>query len=314
MGADWLKCRIRPGADLNEVRTLAAFVSEQYPHGHWIVKPSGFSDDDATLARWGKARKQLERLLLFPKGYPGDVDYWSYTSLTDPPGTTLEVALLGRPRVVPGLEDIDICRVYVISCNPILPIESRDEAYRIILPNDLPEYCHRWQQYIQQVHAGQWQHYLHELYVFDRLTDEHQFQEFENLVNFARESLTRTNAWCRKERLAPVRDRILQFNVLERLKIMREGTRQPRFCDAERLQTVTAEQQQKEAQYWEIWTTGVGQIKEWNRLVPQRWKTRFPVKTTFDDFLGQANCSWLKSFFAWCEHLLAEHWGLFLWA
>jgi hypothetical protein len=314
MGADWLKFRIRPGADANEVRELAAFVSEQYPHGNWIVTPSSFSDDDATRDRWQKALKRLESLLVFPKGCLEDVDYWSCTALTATPGMNLEVALGVQERVVPQLRDVDCCRVYVISDNPVFPIEWRDEAYRIILSTELRDYYDKWRGYIQEVRAGLWRQYLHDLYLFDRVTDEHQYQEIETLVDFARDSLTRTNAWCRKEGLSPIRDRILQFNAVERLKSIREVIPRARFDDAVRAGTVTAEQQQKEARYWELRQTAAVQIKEWNRFVPQKWKVQFPVKIAFGDFLARADCNWLKSFFAWCEQLLDEEYGLFLWA
>jgi hypothetical protein len=314
MGADWLKFRIRPGADANEVREMAAFVSEQYPHGRWIVTPSSFADDDATRDLWQKAVTRLESLLVFPKGCLQDVDYWSYTALTDPPGMNLEVAFGDQEWVAPQLRDVDLCRVYVISHNPVFPIEWRDEAYRIILPADLRDYCDKWRGYIQEVRAGLWRQYLHDLYLFDRVTDGHQYEQVEDLVNGARTSLTRTNAWCRKEGLSPIRDRILRCNAVERLRSIRQATPRPRFADAVRAGTVTAEQQQEEAGYWELRQTAAVQIKEWNRLVPQKWKVQYPVKISFGDFLARADCSWLNGFFAWCEELVGGEYGLFLWA
>src|ERR1700757_1107460 len=77
MGADWVKFKVQPGADLQELRELATFVSEQYPHGRWIVKPSGFAEDETTRDRWQQAVKRLESQLLFPKGC---LDYWSHTA------------------------------------------------------------------------------------------------------------------------------------------------------------------------------------------------------------------------------------------
>jgi hypothetical protein len=314
MGADWIKFRVRSDADAAEVRELVAFVNEQYPHGRWIVTPLSFADDDATRSRWMKAFGRLQTLLVFPRGDLPDSDYWTYTALTDSPGMNVEVAFGSQASVVPQLADVDICRVYVISHNPVFPIEWRDEAYRVILPAEFPGFLSKWREYIDEVHAGQWQQYLHELYLYDRLTDEHQYQEFENLVNFATESSTRANAWCHKEGLSPIRDSILRFNVFEQLKALREATTWPRFSDAMRTGAVTTEHLRKEARYLELRQSGTVQIKEWSRLVPQKWKVQFPAKLSFDDFLGHAESDWVKGFFAWCEWLLDGEYGLFLWA
>ena len=297
MGADWVKFKVQPGADLKEVRDLAAFVSEKYPHGRWIVPPSGFAEDQATRDRWQEAVSRLESQLIFPKG---GLDYWSHTGLTDPPGMNLE------------LHDVDACRVYVISSNALFPIEWRDEAYRIILPSELRYYYDKWRGYIEEVRAGFWRSYVHDLYLFDCVTDEHQQQELENLVDFANGSLTRTNAWCRKEGFAAIRERILDFNAIERLKNIREATPRPRFPDAVRDKPIHSNNSKREMPTWELRQAAAVQMKEWNRLVPQKWKVQFPVKMAFGDLLAHADSNRLKSFFAWCEALLNEEYGLYL--
>jgi len=311
MGADWVRFKVQPGADQQELRELASFVSKQYPHERWIVKPSCFAEDEATRAQWQQSVKRLESQLLFPKG---DLDYWSHTELTDPPGMNLEVALCGQERIAPKLSDVDSCRVYVISHNPVFPIEWRDEAYRIILPDELRYFYDKWRGYIEDLRAGLWRKFVHDLYLFDRVTDEHQQQQFENLVDLARASLTRTNAWCHKEGIPTIRERILQFSAVDRLKSIREATPRPRFEDAVRAQPETSEQLQKQAAYWDLRQATAIQIREWNRLVPQKWKVRFPVKIAFGDFLADADSTWLKSFFTWCEELLDKQYGLYLWA
>ena len=309
MGADWVKFKVRPDADLQDVCDLATFVSEQYPHGRWIVPPAGLATDEATRERWQRAVECLESQLIFAKG---ELDYFSHTALTDPPGNNLDVVFGGEKRIAPQLHDVDACRVYVISHNPVFPTEWRDEAYRIILPTELLHYYNKWRVYIEEVRTGSWRSYLHDLYLFDRVTDEHQQEQFEDLVRFARGSITRTNAWCRKEGLAGIRERILEFNAFERLKRIREATPRPRFDQAVRDNPVTTEQAQTGAAYWELRETAAGQIKDWNRLVPRKWKVQFPVKTAFSDFLSGADCAWLKNFFAWCEALLDEEYGLYL--
>lgn len=288
---------------------MATFVSQQYPHGCWIVPPSGLAEDQETRERWRRAVERLESLLIFPKD---GLDYWSHTALTNPPGSNLDVVFGGQERVVPPLHDVDICRVYVISQNPVFPIEWRDEAYRIILPTELQNFYDKWRLYIEEVRSGAWRSYLQDLYLFDGVADQHRQQEFENLVEFARGSITRTNARCRKESLAAIRERIVQFHAFERLERMREATPRPRFDQAGRGNPVTTEQQQKEAAYWELCQTVADQIKDWNRLVPRNWKVEFPVKMAFTDFLSLADCTWLKNFLAWCEALLDEEYGLYL--
>lgn len=311
MGADWVKFKIQPDADLQEVGELAAFVSEQHPHSHRSFRPSGFCEDEVTREKWRQSVERLESQLVFPKG---ELDYWDHTALTDPPGFDFEVAFGGKERIAPELYDVDACRVYVVSHNPVFPIEWRDEAYRIILPSELRCYYDKWRTYIEEVQNGAWRSYLYDLFLWDRITDEYQQQEFEDLLYCAKESFALTNAWCRKKSLSAVRDRIIEFNAPERLKSMREAIPCPRIEDALRDDSVTAKQQQKEAAYWELRQTAVAQIRDWNRLVPQNRKVGYPETKTFDDVLARADCTWLKSFFAWCETLLQREYGLYLWA
>ena len=70
----------------------------------------------------------------------------------------------------------------------------------------------------------------------------------------------------------------------------------------------------REALMSELRQSGAVQIKEWNRLVPQKWKVQFSAKMSFVDFLGHADCNCLKGFFTWCEQLSECDYGLFLWA
>jgi hypothetical protein len=261
-----------------------------------------------------KSVERLEKLLQFPRDREQE-DWWDHVALTDPPGGTFETALLGEPRIVPSLSAIDRCRVYVISYNPIFPIEWRDEAYRIILPEELASYHRKWRTYVAEVQRGHWRQYLHQLYLFDRIHyDEHQYQQFEDLVRLAHDSLTRTSAWCKKERFVAIREEILRTNLSEHLQSMRPATPIPRFDPDKRHLPLQAEQLEKEKQYRELRDRGAAQIKEWNRRAPQNWKLQFPIKMAFEDLLRSADDSWLKTFFAWCDYLVAESYGLFLWA
>jgi hypothetical protein len=314
MGADWIKFKVRPDADMTEVERLSTLVSEQYPHGRWIVTPATFSSDEAVLARWQAALNQLKRLLIFHQGELDKLDYWACTALTDPPGMNPEVVFGKQERAVPRLADIDICRVYVISHNPVFPIEWRDEAYRIILPRELPSFFEKWRTYIEQVREGQWQGYLHELYLFDRLFEEYQLEVFEDIYLTAQASLTQTNAWCRKETLTPIRERILQFNAVGRLKALRQPIPRPLLSDTKRFLGVASEQLEAERQYWELRDACAEQIKEWNRHVPHKRKCRFPRKFTSEEFVARADDTWLKNFLSWCRYLSDEGFGLFLWA
>jgi len=51
MGADLFNFKVRPSADLSEVRELAGFFSEPYPHRRWIKTPSSFSPAQAVRDR-----------------------------------------------------------------------------------------------------------------------------------------------------------------------------------------------------------------------------------------------------------------------
>ena len=308
MGADWLKFKIRKDANLKEVRQLAAFLNEHPFHSHSVVTPPP-TWDEAIAARWKKTHQELQNLLEFPRDRE-QAGYWDFTMLTDPPGVQL-----GRPPgMPPQVGELEICRVYVLSHNPLFPVEWREEAYRIILPTELPAYISKWRTYIEQVLAGQWPSYLHALYLYDRVHDVHQHQEFANLLRWAEESQTRRSAWCRKEQLVSVRELILQFNALAQLQAMRAAIPWPKFDEAKPGKKISKQQQAQEEEYWKLFGRAAEQIREWNRFVPQNRKAQFPNKLTYDNYLGHASSSWLRNFFAWCRHLADQKYGLFLWA
>jgi hypothetical protein len=308
MGASWVKFKVRADADPAQIRKLAAFIRQQYPLGTWLDPPADFSMDEAK--RVGNAIRQLERMLVFPKEEIPNAGYWDFTELTDPPGSGL-TGVVYPSKAVPGLDELDQCRVDVISNNPIFPIEWRDEAYRIILPEDLTNFLHKWRIYLKQVRGGHWQQYLHELYLYDRVSDDHQSEKFETLARFAVDSLSCSNAWCRKEQFGSIRDRILQFNPVERIKKIRQTVVRPKYDEARLERSVSPQQLQKEEEYWDLRQKGALLIQEWNRLVPKKRKVQYPIKETFDDFLANAESNWLKNFFAWCEFLIGERYGLF---
>jgi hypothetical protein len=314
MGADWVKFRIRPTADAGSVRRIADFVSRWYPHGHGVLCPRDVPEFLASADKAQRARKELEAMLLLPRGGLENADYFDLRSLTDPPGNNLRTLFGTAESAVPPLSEIEVCRVYVISHNPVFPIEWRDEAYRIILPDELPTYFERWHGYIEQVTAGRWQQYLHELYLIDRLRDEHQYQEFDRLLGNAQESRARANAWCRREGLGPVRDRILAFNALQRLKAMHESIPCPVFARADFDALTSAEQFEQERCYWALRQEAAAQIKAWNRFAPKNRKVQYPCKMEFATFIACARSAWLHYFFEWCAVLIREGYGLFLWA
>src|SRR5690349_1396167 len=137
MGVDWIKFRVRPDVDIDEVRELTALVNRQHLPTvlrDWLPTPRTLSTDDATGSESQQAYDRLEAMISFPRGRLRDSDYWSTTALTDPPGMNLDVAFASKSRVAPNTRDVEACRVYVISHNPVFPIEWREETYRIILP------------------------------------------------------------------------------------------------------------------------------------------------------------------------------------
>jgi len=309
MGADWLKFKVRSTADMAEVRDRVAFINENYPHGYWTVPRSSPSDANTSGDRWQRLFAELRQLLVFPK----ERNYFDYVALTDPPGSSLRGFLEGEPRANPSPPELECCRIYVISHNSVFPIEWRDEAYRIILPDELCGYVEKWTRYAEEVRSGRWRSYLHDLYLFDRLKDQHQFEQLEDLDRFARESLTRSNAWCQKTRLTPVREEILRSNLYEQLKALRSLLTTPRYDESLIDVAITSEQLDRERQFEEVRQAAAIQIREWNRRVPTNWKLQFPTKQTFENFLKQADSRWLASFLTWCHDLIDDDCGLFLW-
>jgi hypothetical protein len=308
MGADWLKFKIRQGADAKEVRRLAAFVNGHSVVSHAVVTPPAAWDAGIAEQR-KKAHAQLNRLLEFPRDRD-EADVWAFTMLTDPPGVQL-----GRPPgLPPRVDELEVCRVHVISHNPIFPIEWREEAYRIILPRELAAYLKKWRTYIDQVLSGQWQEYLHELYLFNRVHDPLQYQEMENLVRWADESLKSRSAWCRKEPLAAIRTHILETHVLAQLEALHAANAWPKFSGASPRKKIGKKQRAKEDDYWALFGRAAEQIREWNRFVPQNRKVNFPARVTYENFLDHAASTWLRNFFTWCRYLIDQKYGLYLWA
>ncbi len=300
MGADWVKFRIPHDADVEEMRASAAFVSAQYDHGY-CLHPD-FRDDEATRIQFKNEFDKLRGSLEFPLG--SELDYWAHNNLADP------------LRLDPGqgFDVFDACRVYVISNNHVFPLEWRDASYRTILPDELGEQVERWKRWIDEIRGGKWKHFLHELFLYDRLSDEYQREQLENLLSNARESLNRTNAWCHKEKLELPRERILRAELITQITAMRNEIDVPRFSNADCSRQPSQEQFDREERLFRYQQSAAEQIRDWNRCVPSKWKLRFPHRPTFDEFIAKAKDPWLQSFFSWCDSLTASGHGLFLWA
>ena len=302
MGADWVRFRIPKNADIEDIRARARFVSVQYNYEREFLPHPDFRDDETTRNKWCREFNRLQQFLEFPLG--SRLDYWDHRNMTDPLNLDL-----GE-----GIDAIDACRVYVISRNPVFPIEWRDDAYRIILPDELSPQLGKWKHWIDEIREGKWKHFLHELFLYDRLSNEYLHELLEDLLWSAQESLTRPNNWCQKDKLKPVRERILKTKLVDQLAALRRESEVPQFRDADCLRQPSPEQLDREERFFQIRQSAAEQIRDWNPCVPGKWKIRFPQKQTFDDFKAKADDSWLQSFFRWCEFLCDTGHGLFLWA
>jgi hypothetical protein len=138
-------------------------------------------------------------------------------------------------------------------------------------------------------------------------------EKLEDLVWVAEESLERTNVWAQREEFIRIRDEIIETNLLARLEAMQAATPIPSYDVSKKEVPVSQDVLDKEREYWALRDCSGGQIKQWNRRVPQRRKVRYPAKITFEEFFEAHQYPWLENFFAWCEYLMAEQCGLLLW-
>lgn len=274
MGVDLVRFRLRPGVDRSEVAAAVEMVA----------RSSG--EREGRL----RATSQLESLI--------EIDV----------GPTDSLALdADRAR----LERCSMLRAAVVAANSTLPLEWRDEIVAPVLPDRLPELVGRWRDFIDAVRSGGWRGYQFDLYLTDRVTDEHDLEQVLLLSRLAAESRTRSNAWASKAAHIDARDRVLRSDVSARWSAMRDQAPVPHFDPHRSAEGVTDQQRAQDWAATSLRSETSALIKRWNGTVPTGQKVRFPQSWSYEAHLEQADDRWLDVFLDWGETLVRGRYGLY---
>jgi hypothetical protein len=184
MGIDWFSMRPKPNVDVDEVRNLVeiqrtSFQKSGYSYSNWMPKYDFESEHlfDEHKQQSLKSSEALESKL--------DIDLLSEDEKT-------------------------VCfRVYPITGYSVFPIEWQQQAYRTILPSELPAQLTIWREHIAAIKRGEYQTYLKYRFLYE--TSLEQFQHWDELRFLVDKSLSRTNNWVRKPAFVEVQNQLLEL-------------------------------------------------------------------------------------------------------
>lgn len=213
---------------------------------------------------------------------------------------------LQLPEDLYSLEIQDLFRTMVVSNHTIFPIEWRIEAHSSFSHTRLTEALTKWKEYISDVKDGKHQKYLHEILFYKNQLALDQSNQW--LKSNLKKSYELTNAWTKKEKFLIIRDELennlnLDFD-LPSIPVFDMHQINSSF---EENKIQLKEQFKKKEQL-------VRQLKQWNRVVASKWKIWLPQTQNMDDFIKNGiDDDWLSKFFDWCETVIEEKGGLYLW-
>jgi hypothetical protein len=183
MGIDWRRVRFKPDAD----RAVLQRLMDQHAHAYQSVDGWDLS------YRRDRVRHAL--------------------SLRLHESTLVDANRRLRELTLPD-EDHDsdfrlVMRVYPITHNPIFPPLVRLRAHRSFLPEQIPPQLREWQEWAEQVAAGEHDAYVRELHFYE--TANFLQEHWSQLRAIALESLTRTAKWAHEPARDQLRNRILNL-------------------------------------------------------------------------------------------------------
>jgi hypothetical protein len=288
MGVDWHRMKPKPGTDLTKLRELARAeaVAYQSMNGWYPVHETDPVARDIQL--------ELHRVAC---GAATE----AIRERTDWAGWDRErECATDYPDLVPTW------RVLVLSQNPIFPPLVRCQAFRTILPDELPDQLAAWRQWTEGVLHGDHDAYLRELHCY--VTADWARYHWSCLHRTAVNSLSAIGGWASKPELVAVRDEILRLPEPAILRIPVMPTSLPRglpdidFADAYPAALATAR-------------SLVELTKRWDACVRDNKKLKYYeecYRFSLDDFRAHASEQWVQEFFAWAGQCVELGFGLCL--
>jgi hypothetical protein len=283
MGIDWFSMRLKPNVDIDEVRDLVetqrtSFQKAGYSYSNWIPKyDSEFEHSvDEPKQQYLNSSKALKSYL--------NIDRWTEGEKTG------------------------VCfRVFPITGYDVFPIEWQQQAYRTILPSELPAQLTIWREHIAAIQQGKYQTYFKYRFLYE--TSLELFQDWDELRSLADESLSRTNNWARKPAFVELRNQLLELPPPEiyPAPLWSYWCALPNQVD-ERVDGHYLKQQRYLLSFWQL-------NKKWNSRAPKNRKRPYyhcDNLPAFETFISMADDSWLHEFFGWAETCCQEGKGLFL--
>jgi hypothetical protein len=274
MGIDWFPCRVEPGISREEIDRLVQIEARMF------------------LAADGRLTEELQRLVKFTEHEREEIER-AYQE-----AGRLDGRLLFKH-----------CshRVYVITYEELFPLEWRLNAYRTILPWELPRQVEAWQAYREQVARGSHRAYLLRLLLYLR-SCALAFYFQESLVYAADRSLAATSSWAKQPEFCAVRNRVLNSPCPEILPppVWRDLADQPLRRPPDQ------DEQFQELSY--AYDRVAELAKTWNATV-QRGNRRVDLPPSFPDLedwiTKRLSDDWYTRFLGWLDPWLRGGYGLY---
>ncbi|PQO27868.1 hypothetical protein [Blastopirellula marina] len=272
MGVDWIPCRAEPEIDEH---VLADAVEREY---------------EAFLKNAGWVHFDLWPLM--------GLDPWCSLEEHDVPSKGFRLADL-------LLFKQNSHRVSAVTGWEVLPLEWRLEAYRTILPGQLPAQFQQWSRFRAEVVAGRHRPYLERLFWYLRTIKLGSCLQAAS--ELAAKSRTATASWTDRPEVIAARDNLLNLSVLP-------VPTPPRWDCAtsaeDSLDQFGQELQQKTAHFQEAATQWNTAVKRGNWRIDLRWNV---PEFDFEVWIQQNTEPgiFFDSFVEWVEPYLTQGYGLY---
>lgn len=307
MGIDWVKMKVSKDIDSKEVDRLIcqqkkSFPLTMLPQDLGILKSRIYSlnkdEEQLRLQRYTEAQNALSNLLELPNLD----DCWN--------PITSDLQILSNE-----VRDAQIIRVYVITYNPLFPLEWRLEAYASFLPKQFSSRLKKWCDYIDDIKVGRYQGYLYDLFSYINYQNCDLQETVKELRQNIQDSYYRSNEWVKKDKFLEMREKLSSCEIFNNKISFFSWLDYPKFSSTLKYSKIN-DIQVIEWERFLVYRQHICEsIKLWNRCVPSKWKIQYPhlPYPDFASFLNEANDNWLHCFFQWCQYLVEEDCGLFMW-
>lgn len=301
MGVNWVRMRPREGIDLREIDYWVRQQNESIAKEYYLTAFTGVEVRKTNLEKYIKACCALDDCLELPMK---PLDYWSLRKITDNLDPMSDVVL-----------DAETIRAYVISENPVFPMEWRLEAIATFLPTQLHHVYRKWHKYVLEIRNGGHRGFLFDLFLYNNYIYSGPNFCAKTLKEELQLSLSRSNAWAKKENFLKIREQLFSERLDFSLGI-NDPMLYPRFDSNLEKKPVENQQVEKHQQFVKELQIISQKCRMWNRCVPTKRKIRVPTITfpDFEEFVREGiDNNWLCCFFQWCEQLIRGGYGLLVW-